>query len=385
MSHFMGWWRAFFLTATDAPAVYGEGAGLMVLSTLALGHRWVDSGEGLSPNIYMLLTGDSSVARKSTAIRFARKAVEEIDASLVGPKDYTMEGLYRWMQVKDPSTQKGRTRFGLFSEEFGSDLARAEAYGGTFREDLCGLYDGDDFTKVRAKSDSITILKPRVNVFGGVAYQMLANYCSARDWDTGFFMRFLFVTPTAMREKTPLQPQFPRQHWVHAISQLGLLYDAWKTAARGLALTPDAAALYGQTLDHLGTTTGAGDDVAPVYVQRLGPNILKIALLYQLDRDPHADIGVDAMNDACNFVQHCFWPSFRHAYKVTTAKEFSTVMKTVIDLAQRPDGITRGEVYKLFVNERGLPQAVLNFIKRSAHFDRGLDSNGAENWKLTHW
>jgi len=377
MSQFMGWWRSFFLQATDAPAVYGEGAGLMVLSTLALGHRWVDTGQGISPNLYMLLTGDSTVARKTTAVRFARQAVEELAPDLVGPRDYTMEGLYKWMQMKDQTTGKGRNKLGLFSEEFGTDLARAEAYGGTMREDMCGLYDGDDFTKVRAKSDSITILKPRVNLFGGVAYQLLGQYCSRRDWDTGFFMRFLFVTPIVMREKTDLQPKFPRAHWQQAMQQLGQLYDAWKSNPFGLSLSPAATAHYAQYMKTIPLKPGE-EGAAPIYIQRLGPNILKLALLYQLDRDPCADISIDAMNDACNFVTYCLWNSFRTAYKVITAKEFETAISEVIDLSIT--GIKTADLFDRFRGERGLPQALLAHIKGSLDFDRSVDANGDEVW-----
>lgn len=382
----MGWWRTFFLQAVDAPAVYGEAAGLMALSTLALGHRWVETGQGIAPNLYMLLTGDSSVARKSTSVRFARQAVEEIEAGLVGPKDYTMEGLYKWMQVKDEKTGKGRTKFGLFAEEYGSDLARAEAYGGTMREDFCGLYDGDDFSKVRAKSDSITILRPRINLFGGVAYRLLSQYCSRRDWDTGFFMRFLFIAPTPeqMREKTVLPPKFPRQHWQYAMQQLGALYDSWKGNPYGLAITPPAEAHYGQFISSLPMPVG-DDGIAQIYIERLRSNILKLALLYQLDRDPHSDISLDAMIDACNFVAYSLWPSSQHVYKVTTAREFSTALNTVVELARRPNGITREEMYRTFSAERGLPQALMNFVKRSNCFSRGIDPLGAEMWQLVRW
>jgi hypothetical protein len=383
MSHFLGHWRTFFLQATDAPAVYGEAAGLMALSTLALGNRWVDSGDGIAPNLYILLTGDSSVARKSTAIRFARKAVEEINADLVGPKDYTMEGLYKWMQVKNASTGKGRNKLGLFAEEWGADLARSEAYGGTMREDMCGLYDGDDFSKVRAKSDSITILRPRVNLFGGVAYSLLGQYCSRRDWDTGFFMRFLFVTPIVMREKTVFQPKRPQAQWQYAVQQLGMLYDAMKANQYGLSLSPAAMQYFGAFLQALQIPTDNG--VAAIYVERLRSNILKLALLYQIDRDPHTDISLDAMEDACNFVMYCLWPSQQKVYEVTTQREFETALNKVVALARRPQGVGRQEVYRTFASERGLPQALLNFVKRSAAFQHGLDSNGIEKWDLIAW
>lgn len=380
MSRFMGWWRAFFLAATDSPAVYGEGAGLMTLSTLALGYRWLDVGSGVRPNLYMLLTGDSSVARKSTAVRFARKAVEEINPGLVGPRDYTMEGLFKWMQQKDENTGKGRSKFCLFSEEFGSDLARAEAYGGTLREDMCGLYDGDDFTKVRAKSDTITIAKPRVNLLGGVAYPLLTRYCSKDDWFTGFLMRFLFVSPITMRDKQVLQPRFPRQQWATAIAALAALVDGWKDNPRPLGLSPQAAQLYTDFLDRL--PVKLQDDVSPVYTQRLGPNVLKLALLYQLDEDPDADVDYPAMKMAVDFTDYCLWPSFRTVYRVSTLNEYDSALQQVRELAARDEGVTVAEVYEMYGAQRGMPSSLVDHMDRSGHFSRELNDNGVKTYYL---
>jgi hypothetical protein len=381
MSRFMGWWRAFFLAATDAPAVYGEGAGLMALSTLALGHRWVNVGQGVRPNIYMLLTGDSSVARKSTSVRFARQAIEEIAPQLVGPRDYTMEGLYKWMREKNEATGKGRNKFCLFSEEFGSDLARSESYGGTMREDFCSLYDGDDFTKVRAKSDNFTILKPRVNLLGGVAYPLLSRYCSKDDWFIGFFMRFLFVSPIHMREQNDLQPKFPRAAWDTAVAGLASLYDQWHEKPKGLGLTPHAQHLYSSFLKTLSSNNE--DAVIPVYLARLGPNLLKLALLYQLDEDPDAEIGYAAMKNACDFTTYCLWPSFQKVYSVTVENEFDAAVNQFREMAQNVNGVSTKAVWTRWGNERGLPSSLLDYAKRSGLFERRLNEDGDEAWRLT--
>jgi hypothetical protein len=377
----MGWWRAFFLAATDSPAVYGEGAGLVALSTLTLGNRWLNIGSGIRPNLYMLLTGDSSVARKSTAVRYARKAIEEINPGLVGPRDYTMEGLYKWMSQKDEGTGKSRNKFCLFSEEFGSDLARTEAYGGTFKEDMCALYDGDDFTKVRAKSDSLTISKPRVNLLGGVAYPLLTRYCSKDDWFTGFLMRFLFVSPVEMRARWELQPPFPRSEWDTAVQALAALYEEMRDPPKAIGLSKPAEALYLSFLKSI-PVMDSKDDVAPVYTQRLGPNVLKLALLYQLDDDPHSDVSDAAMQNAISFCHYCLWPSFRKAYKMSTLNDFDSALSHVMELAAREDGVAKAEVYTVYAARQGLPDGLLSFMKRSGRFERVLNAVGQEAYKL---
>ena len=384
MSQFLGYWRTFFAKATDAPDYYGEAAGLMAISTLALGHRWVDQGRGIPANLYMLITGDSTISRKSTAVRYSKNLVAEVNEQRIGPRDYTMEGLYRWMAVKDPATGKGRTKFTLFSEEFGSDLARGEAYGGTVREDLCGLYDGDDITKVRAKSDSLTILQPRVSLFGGVAYPLLTKYCSENDWFIGFFMRFLFITPVgSLRPQLMLQPKHPRPDWDNAVFRLGQIYDTMKASSYGLPLSQAATSVYAQFLQNLPRLkAGTDKELAPLYIGRLSTNVLKLALIYQVDIDPCAEISAQAMANACELTTHCLWASFLKVHEMTTKFEFKTVMNKVDKLAARSDGVTQREIYSEF-RDRGdtIPGRVMRYLKDSNAFIHQANQHGEESWQ----
>jgi hypothetical protein len=374
----MGYWRTFFLSATDAPASYGEAAGLMALSSIALGQRSLSVGGGIRPNLFMLLTGDSSVARKSTAVRFAKQMVQEVRPQLVGPADFTMEGLFQWMLKKNEETGKCRTTLAIFAEEFGTNLAQSAAYGGTMREDMCRIYDGDDFEKVRASGANFTISNPRMNFFGGVAYPLLSRYCSKDDWFIGFFMRFMFVTPLQMREPQVIQPTFPRALWQHCVAEMLKIHDEIQQRGAELRLTPAADALYRQTITSLNTMEMTETEVAPVYMQRLGPNILKLALLYQIDEDPHADVSAASMKNAVDFASYCAWPGFQKAYKVTTVKEVGTHLDAVFAMARRPEGVAKPDVYRTFMSERGLASYLWSFVLSSGMFDADVNENGEQ-------
>lgn len=342
MSRFMGPWRQFFLQATDAPHEYCEAAGLMCLSSIAIGRRELDVGRGVRPNLFMMLAGDSSVARKSTSVSFSKLMVEAVEPDRVGPRDYTVEALMKWMGQKDPTTQKGRNKVVLFAEEFGSDLARMEAYATTMPTDFCALYDGDSFEKIRAGNPTpLVIERPRVNLFAAAAYQMLATYLRSKDWLNGYLMRFLYVAPGATRPKNYLPPPWPKQDFDNARIALTVLRDDI-VRAKFARLPFDPAAqkeMTNWTMSVDKFASGLKDSMGAqhTYVSRFGVNVQKLALLYQLDIDPSVPVSVTAVRQALDFASNVCWPSFQHVYERTTSDDFMSALSSALE-ALRSNG-----------------------------------------------
>ena len=393
MSLFLDAWRGHFLAATDAPETYGHVAGIMALSTLALGKRRLLRGSGINPNVFLLITGESSVARKSTAIRFAKRAVAELAEHRIGPTDYTIEGLLKFMaNTKDPNTGKGITRLGLFHEEYTVELQRSiGGYGENMKNEFCRIYDGDSVTKVRAKSDSLTVPKLNISLIGAVTFSGLSTYCSTADWMTGFFMRFLFVTPIEMRPTMRIPPPPQTAAWNAAIGGLALVNDALcaEQNQQGMSLTPAAEYAYDRILRQLegGVVALDPDKKDPIfgpYLQRLAGNILKMAILYQIDEDPTSPV-VDqlAIEQAAQFTFYCLWPSFQTAYEHSTIREFESALRVVRHGAAKPEGISKSEIYGKYSAQRGLPDSLISFVKRSGIFERFLNGDGEERWRLS--
>ncbi len=335
MSRFIAPFRQFFLKATDAPFEYGEAAALMTLASIAVGRRELDYGSGIRPNLFMMLAGDSSVARKSTSVGLAKKLLKDVDDQRVGPRDYTVEGLLKWMGEKDPNTKKTRNKVTLFAEEFGADLARMEAYAGTMATDFCALYDGESFEKVRAKSGMFRVERPRVNLFAACAYPLLKRYVRPRDWMGGFFMRFLFVAPTQLRPTYPIAPPFPYPDYSQCVVALKTLRDDLKHSAAThskLRLDPQAEQLYAHVMVQFQQFAKALGPVPQTYFARFGTNLLKLALLYQLDIDPYSYVTALAVQQAIHFCSHVCWNSFSETYRQTAMGEFETLFYSVYDM-----------------------------------------------------
>ena len=319
----------------------------MCLSTIALGRRWIDRGDGINANLYLMLVGDSSVARKSTSVRYAKKMIDQVDPTRIGPSDYTMEGLMKWMGEPPDGMPKSsglkQNRVMLFSEEFGSDLARMEAYGPTLQADFCKLYDGESFSKVRVASAPLTVVRPRVGLFAAAAYQMLQKYLDAGDWTNGFLMRFLFVAPLEMREKFSIQPRFPQWEWDQARDGLTTVLNEMMVPNPGgsvghhLSFDAQAEAAILKMQGEFDALLPGLAFIQQTYVERFKTNVQKLALLYQIDEDATAPIGQSAMAKAIVFAYGC-WASFTTAHEKTTAGEFDALAQMVKKMMQEHNG-----------------------------------------------
>lgn len=358
MSRFLSHFRPLFAKTTDAPYSYGEATGLAILSTIALGRRTLDYGQdGIKPNLFMMLVGESSVSRKSTCVNLASSFIEQVDDQRIGPRDYTVEGLLRWMREKDPATNKGRSKVGLFAEEFGGDLARMEAYGTTTAADFCALYDGKSFTKVRSAAAPIQIDKPRITLFAACAYPMLERYLRPRDWFSGYLMRFLYVMPLGVRPKTTTAPPFPRAEFTMATAALKILRDDLSSKYMQLQLDSNAKQVFDQYVMGLQVPQGTLSHITHTYMSRYSVNLLKLALLYQLDIDPFSHITAQAVHSAASFAINVCWPSFEETYKRTALGDFNGLYMAIVDrLISGP--LSRQDLGKTFFANEFLDRVV---------------------------
>lgn len=375
----MSAWRRMFDCATDAPMSYRESAGLMCLATFAQGKRHIQAGRaGVKPNLFMMVVGPSSVSRKTTTVQLAEAMVRDCDQALVGPKDYTMEGLLRWMSKED----RIRNRFTLFADEFGSDLARGFAYAPTMKEDFCRLYDGDDWSKVRATGKEFTISKPRIGLYAAAAYPMLSKFLKTDDWFSGFMMRFLFIAPVGTQEPKDIQPVFPQEEWNEALALMLQIRDALEARSYSLSMSKGAAQLYSETMRGL-KDQATSNHLLDVYLGRFGVSIQKLSLLYQIDSDPYAtDISPEAMREAVQFAEGVCWSSFVEAFRVTSASDWTASLQRLADqvFEAGEDGLSVPKLFSVGSANRSLTQMVAYLKNGNLVQERRIDGEPRLFW-----
>lgn len=360
-STFLAAWNDFFAKATDAPANYGEMAGLVCLSSVALGRCNIDRATAVRPNLFAMLSGPSSTARKSTVVQFAKDMVRTVESTLVGPRDYTMEGLLKYMDKPDPTEPgKKQTRLVLFAEEFGADLSKREAYNKSLDTDFCALYDGESFEKTRMKSKLLTIDKPRITLFAACAHNLLERFIKPNDWFSGFMMRFVFMEPMGERQRFVLPPIFPAHEWSTAVNALrhitsALIADRLSPVS-SYKVSAGATYQYEQFTTQLQKEIEEGKlEIGETYLSRFTQNVLKFALLFQLDiATGTGEISTEAMQRAVHLAYYKCWPSFKTCVEVTTRRDPDSIKRRLLMAIEQPGGALKADLGRTFAYGRGV-------------------------------
>jgi hypothetical protein len=242
--------------------------------------------------------------------------------------------------------------------------------------DFCRLYDGEDITKIRVASTPLTVLKPRVSMLAGAAYQMLQQHLTAKDWTNGFLMRFLYVGPQYIRQKFSQQPQRPQLEWDIAqnaltaiLNELQQPHPFGQPAMQGLPqpmhtwfgldLDSSARQLFDAVTRYFDSIRTNLSFIAQTYIERFKVNIQKTALLYQIDDDSTQPISGHAMQRAIDFCGGICWPSFQVAHEKTTSGEFSALAETIMGVVVAAGGaVPIRDLARQFPNNRQVMKVI---------------------------
>lgn len=311
MSQFLSIWEEYAQSVTDAPLDFLHASGLMGLSAISLGRRWIARGvNGVHPNLYLMLVAGSSRDRKSYCVSdLGMTLIRSVEPRRIGPEDFSPEALVTMLL---PEERRLRNKMVIPQPEFGKYLARSKRdYGASASTVLCQLYDGATFDYKRSKGPRIVIKDPRVSFFGGVAFGMLAQHGNPLDWATGFYARFLWVIPSARRPRAEIVPPANQEGLTRAIAALRDLRFKLKVARRPLEISKEATDL----VREFGDSIPEGDLNSDLSAsrERLLNTTLKLGLLYQIDLDHNARIGGAAMERAVAFAQRS-WGAIQIAY-----------------------------------------------------------------------
>jgi hypothetical protein len=345
MSQFLSAWEEYAQSVTDAPLDFLHSAGLMALSAISLGRRWIERGvNGVHPNLFLMLVAGSSRDRKSYCVSdLGMTVIRSVEQRRIGPEDFSPEALVTALLPEDG---KSRNRMVIAQPEFGEYLARStRQYGSMASATLCKLYDGQTFPYKRAKGAMVTVKNPRVSFFGSVAFGMLAKYGDPADWDTGFYARFLWVIASQRRPRSEIVPPANPDGFARASAALRDLRDRLKASKRPLEISKEATDLvkaFGESIPE--------EELNPALSacrERLLNIVLKLALIYQIDLDHNAKIGKEAMEKAIAFAQRS-WSAAQIAYTESTdsqlGKNTNRIWKALWDSPEQR--LARRDIYR---------------------------------------
>lgn len=196
---------------TDAPTLYAQWLGYLVVSCVLNKSVWMDYGGfmKLYPNLYLLIIGPSSVYRKSFSQRLAASIVREIydEFQLV---DFSSRESFISEMARQDRQPAGCGL--MLIDEMAGFMARVKTsphFAGMI-QDLSSAFTADTIERrVGVKEDEkqvYRVVDPFLNISAACSYDWLTKSVETSDLTGGFLARFLWI----------VAPEKASTHWSEA-------------------------------------------------------------------------------------------------------------------------------------------------------------------------
>lgn len=188
---FIDRYRAWGIEATDAVPEFHDLSAMVLLSTIIANSVRLQTSYGpMIPNIWGMILGDSTLSRKTTAMRMVTDIIASLDSELVLATDGTAEGLLTGLETRPYKTSI------FYKDElsgFFESINRREYLAG-MPETLTALYDVPPIYTRRLRKETIKIESPIFIFYGGGVREKVYEAITEDYVYSGFLPRFLIVS-----------------------------------------------------------------------------------------------------------------------------------------------------------------------------------------------
>lgn len=352
--------------ATDAPKQYHELSAFIVLSCLLAGNIKLETSYGtVVPNIWGLILGDSTLTRKSTAMRMATDIIDFIDRDILLATDGSAEGILTGLQGRP-----GRTSMFFRDEVVGLfDSIRKKDYLAGIPQMFTQLYDGGVVAR-RLRKELITVSDPVFIFYGGGIKDQFFVSVDEQFVYSGFLPRFMIVTGdtdlSKLRRIGPPTTEVVEQRQ-EVYKRLAEMYKEYAIVgdveilgvqSKGpihvnATMSPEGWELYGDISERVTESAynSPNQGLALPTFERMNVSMLKMAMLISASRqvpsnEGEIEVKVEDLRRAAMYVQT--WGN--HTIEVI-ANVGQTVIGRVLDRAlkhiREHPGISRSDVSRV--------------------------------------
>lgn len=182
-------------SATDALPSYHDVTAFILLSSFLAGGLYLKTNyvAKFIPNLWALILGDSTLTRKTTAMRMGIDMIMEIDDEIILATDGSVEGLLSGLSIRPSRTSV------FYKDEVSGfiDSINRKDYLAGMPETLTQLYDVPPIYTRRLRKEVISISNPIFIFFGGGIRDKVYSLLSEEFILSGFLPRFLVVSGDA--------------------------------------------------------------------------------------------------------------------------------------------------------------------------------------------
>jgi len=384
---------------TDAPPIFHELSAFMVLSSLLSSNIRLELTFGsIVPNLWGMILGKTTLARKSTAMQLATEMILSLDEEAILATDGSIEGI-----VQGLSERPGRASIYFRDEVTGFfDQVNKKDYLAGMIEAFTYLYDSPLRFRRVLRKETVHIERPIFIFFGGGIKEKVYSVVTEEYIFSGFLPRFLVVAGESSLEelhdaKKRMDEDMNKRKVVK--DQLAQAYDRYNQirmvniAGQQIARQPEFEAdITDEALDlwnkwqreirKVAYDSHVSQNALPVF-ERLTISMLKMAMLLGAVRqEPTNDkflIEEKDIRNAGHFVQRWAKHSVDMIYDVGKSGETRLLERIVAYIARNP-GAPRSNVMRAFhLNKRSVDLFEDTLVERG-EIRRQKSGKGVRYW-----
>lgn len=338
-----------FTPLSESPSKYHRALAWSVLSSVLTGKiSFLQGNDEISPNLWLLLVGDSGTSHKSTALGNARKMLIEVAPERLVPQLGSKE---KFISRLARMTTKNLNAAVLVDSEFTSFLASmSSSYNLGAKENLCKLFDGESIQSDTQARDLEVVEKLHLLMIGSTTATFLNEAIQDQQgMDSGFWARFQFVVARGKAERVlPTPPSIDMNKFNELVDDLREI-----SGVSGQAKFTDSANdIYEKFYFEMRKMADKNPNFPP-FLTRLQVVAKKIAMLAQAVKlepgEPNADFWVAdesmriGIEQAKFFMDELSWLLLNEI----TLSKFDVHRKTILkSLRASEGGVTKRDIQR---------------------------------------
>lgn len=197
-------YREWGMKRTDAPPQYHDLFAFMLLSAILSANLKLETTYGtVRPNLWGMVLGESTLARKTTSMRMCEEVIANIDVDIFAASEGSVEGIISFLANR-PHQVSLMTRDELAG--YFNQISRKDYLQGT-KELFAQLYDVPRIFRRTLKKQTYTVEEPIFMVMGAGIRDEVYHSLDESAITSGFLPRFLIVCgDTKLEAVKPLGP-----------------------------------------------------------------------------------------------------------------------------------------------------------------------------------
>ena len=318
----------------EPPERYFWWAGVAAISAIVRKNVWIDRfSYTLYPNVYVILVSAKSALRKGLPVDYAKWFVERLECTRVVSGRNSVQGVLKELSTQrtlENGTVLSDAQAFLCAPEFASFMVK-DPEGLTILTDLHNTHEHHKAWTNTLKSSPVESLKnPCITLLAASNEALFEDLISSKDIEGGFIGRSFIVHESQRRVINSLmyKPEFliPKEDLLQPLKEI-------MNAKGPFTISPIVREYYSEWYKELAENTSPDRSGT---LDRLGDQVLKLAMIVSLARCPDLEITMTDMVTAIERTEF----SFSGVKKVTmggTSDLAPALMKALKILLDAPE------------------------------------------------